>query len=190
MLEEFIQICKDNNYVKPHVYQGQYNVVCRRIETTLFPILRANGMAFAAYRFGPGQATTINALLKYPWNCSPLAGGFLTGKLTSGSTDGTRFADGNVVGAFFKAQYDKPSMHTAIKNLETIIQPLGISGTEAALRWICFHSALGKADSVILGSSRIGHIEQNVKDIAKGPLPQSVVDALQSLWETVEEDAP
>lgn len=29
----------------------QYNLVCRRIETTLFPILRANGMVFAAFRF-------------------------------------------------------------------------------------------------------------------------------------------
>ena len=94
------------------------------------------------------------------------------------------------MGAFFKAQYDKPSMHTAIKNLETTLQPLGISGTEAALRWICFHSALGKADSVILGSSRIEQIEQNVKDIAKGLLPQNVVDALQSLWEAVQADAP
>ena len=53
MLEELIQICKDNNYVKPYVYQGQYNVICRRIETTLFPVLRANGMVFAAFRFGP-----------------------------------------------------------------------------------------------------------------------------------------
>lgn len=81
-------------------------------------------------------------------------------------------------------------MHTAINNLEAIIRPLGISGSEAALRWICFHSALEKGDNVILGSSRIAQIEQNVKDIAKGPLPQSAVDALQSLWEAVEKDAP
>lgn len=94
------------------------------------------------------------------------------------------------MGAFFEAQYDKPSMHAAIKKLEKTIQPLGISGTETALRWICFHSALEEADSVILGSSRIEQIEENVNDIAKGPLPQSVVDALQSLWDSVKDDAP
>ena len=95
------------------------------------------------------------------------------------------------MGAFYKRLYDKPSMHTALNNLQTkILEPLGISGAEAALRWIRFHSALGEADKVILGSSRIRQIVQNVKDIKKGPLPQSAVDALQNLWEAVENDAP
>lgn len=86
MLEELIQICKDNNYVKPCVYQGQYNVICRRIETTLFPVLRANGMVFAAFRFGPlaapfykgGPATILNALTKIPIhkNKAPLPAAF------------------------------------------------------------------------------------------------------------------
>lgn len=94
------------------------------------------------------------------------------------------------MGAYFKALYDKPSMHTSIQDLENVVKPLGISGIEAALRWICYHSALGEADSVILGSSRVGQIEQNVKDIAKGPLPQNVVDTLESIWDAVKEDSP
>lgn len=95
------------------------------------------------------------------------------------------------MGAFYKRLYDKPSMHTALNNLQaTILEPLGISSAEAALRWICFHSALGEADSVILGSSRIRQIVQNVRDIQKGPLPRNAIDALQNLWEAVENDAP
>ena len=93
------------------------------------------------------------------------------------------------MGDHFKALYDKPSMHTSIKNLENVIKPLGISGIEASLRWICYHSALGEADSVILGASRVGQIEQNVKDIAKGPLPQNVVDTIDSIWKTAGKDS-
>jgi aflatoxin B1 aldehyde reductase len=50
MLAEFLEICDKKGYVKPSVYQGQYNLVRREAETTLFPILRKHGMTFIAYR--------------------------------------------------------------------------------------------------------------------------------------------
>ena len=55
-----IQICKDESYPLPEVYQGLYNPINRRVEKELLPVLRSNGIAFVAY--------------------NPLAGGMLTGK--------------------------------------------------------------------------------------------------------------
>lgn len=50
MLSEFIEICDRNGYIKPSVYQGQYNLVCRGSEDTLFPTLRKHGIVFNAFR--------------------------------------------------------------------------------------------------------------------------------------------
>lgn len=49
-VQRYIDICEQKGYVKPSVYQGHYNLVVRRGETELFPLLRKNGMAFTAYR--------------------------------------------------------------------------------------------------------------------------------------------
>lgn len=58
-VEEIIQICEKEGYVKPTVYQGQYNALCRRGEKQLFPTLRANNMAFHAY--SPAAGGALNA---------------------------------------------------------------------------------------------------------------------------------
>ncbi|KAJ7701488.1 NADP-dependent oxidoreductase domain-containing protein [Mycena rosella] len=158
MLSSFIEICEREGFVKPTVYQGQYNLVCRGSEDTLFPMLRRHGISINAY--------------------SPLAGGFLTGQLTAGTTEGTRFADGNLMGQSFKAQYDKAEMHAAINDLGNIIRAQGISSIEASLRWVCFHSALHPEDGVILGASSTAQLAQNVAWIEKGALPEKVIAAM------------
>lgn len=48
--EERMQISEDKRYVKPTVYQGQYNLLCRRPEQDLIPTLRKYGMVYNAYR--------------------------------------------------------------------------------------------------------------------------------------------
>ena len=95
-----------------------------------------------------------------------------------------------VADGFLTRPYKKPSMRAAIRNLNSVLEPLGIGGSEAALRWIYFHSALGEADHVILDSTLMEHIEQNLRDIVKGPLPESVIKELQSLWKAAEKFAP
>ncbi|KAJ5763866.1 hypothetical protein N7533_002547 [Penicillium manginii] len=57
-VEEVIRVAKENNFVLPTVYQGNYNAVARRTETEIMPTLRKNNISFYAY--------------------SPIAGGFLT----------------------------------------------------------------------------------------------------------------
>ncbi|KAI0882023.1 Aldo/keto reductase [Annulohypoxylon maeteangense] len=165
LLDEFIKICDQNGYVKPTVYQGQYNLVCRDIERTLFPTLRKHGMVFNAY--------------------SPLAGGFLNGKLTAGDTEGTRFDAGNVMGQHYRAQYDKKEMHDGIEYLTNILDEMGISKVEASLRWISYHSSLGSDDGIILGASKLSQLSQNVEAIAKGPLDEKVVSAMDKMWQSI-----
>lgn len=49
---------------------------------------------------------------------------------------------------------------------------------EVALRWMQHHSELDTkkhGDGVIIGASSLGHIEQNLVDFEKGPLPEEVV---------------
>ncbi|KAJ7451673.1 NADP-dependent oxidoreductase domain-containing protein [Mycena latifolia] len=165
LLVRFIEICEREGFVKPTVFQGQYNLVCRASEDALFPLLRKHGIAFNAY--------------------SPLAGGFLTGQLTAGKTDGTRFADGNIMGQYYKAQYDKAEMHDAVRALGDLLGARGISSVEASLRWVCWHSALRAEDGVIVGASSVAQLAQNVAWIEKGALPEEVVGAMDAIWREI-----
>lgn len=71
MVQEWLDIAKAKDYIKPTWFQGQYNLAVRNYEELLFPMLRKEGMHFAAY--------------------SPLGGGFLNGNLRKDKTTGTRF---------------------------------------------------------------------------------------------------
>ncbi|KAJ5089236.1 hypothetical protein N7532_007920 [Penicillium argentinense] len=113
---------------------------------------------------------------------TPLAGGFLTGRATRGDTEGTRYAPDDQITATLSPMYDKPAMHTAMSDLLDTIGPLEISGAEAYLRWLHYHSSLGAEDCVVLGASKIIQIVQNMTDVAKGPLPEVVVQKIDSLY--------
>ncbi|KAI1366309.1 Aldo/keto reductase [Xylaria arbuscula] len=162
MIEKYIAICEEKGYVKPTVYQGMYNLVCRDIEKTLFPTMRKHHIVFNAY--------------------SPLAGGFLNGKLSSGETEGTRFEAGNMMGQGYRMVYDKKEMHDAIQFLTTILVSKGISKVEASLRWVAYHSQLNETDGIILGASSLSQIVQNIDAIAKEPLNESIAAAIEEMW--------
>ncbi|KAF2141587.1 uncharacterized protein K452DRAFT_351175 [Aplosporella prunicola CBS 121167] len=161
MLQDFLTICDRHGFIKPSVYQGQYNVLCRDVEKDLLPILRRHGIAFVAF--------------------SPLAGGFLTGRLTTGDVAGTRFSDGNVMGQYLRVQYDRHEMHTAVKALQDALKREGIGNVEACLRWICWHSALREGDGIILGASRLEQLNKNCEAVKRGPLPESIVQVMDAL---------
>lgn len=135
------------------------------------PLLRKHHMYYIAY--------------------SPIAGGFLSGVFTQGTqVAGTRFEEGNKAGAFYKRMYDKPVMHEAIERLRKSCEGHGISLTDAALRWLCYHSALGDADGVILGASKEDQVQNNVTGISKGPLPEDIRALFEKTWKDVEAEAP
>lgn len=172
----------EKGFVKPSVYQGLYNLLSRQSEQSLLPLLRKHEIVFNAYRFvlffRVGLIFKANGM-----SSSPLAGGFLTGNATRGNVEGTRYAADSQIGRNLNAMYDKPDMHAAMTDLLDTIAPLQISGSEACLRWLYYHSILREGDGVILGASKMAQIVQNMNDIAKGPLPAEVVQKIGTLWE-------
>jgi aflatoxin B1 aldehyde reductase len=177
MVSEWLEVAAEKGYVKPAFYQGQYNLFCRVYEASLFPLLRSHNIGFIAF--------------------SPLAGGFLTGKLTfsKGAEDliGTRFevADGNYMGMGFRHWYDKDSMHTAMRRLSTACQAFGIVAKDAALRWLMYHAVLAEenGDGFIVGPSTLEQLEEYKRAADQGALPKDLVEELNGLWEGIQDDA-
>ena len=48
-----------------------------------------------------------------------------------------------------------------------------------------YHSGLEAKDGIILGASSVKHLEENLTDLEKGPLPESVVEAFDQAWDHV-----
>jgi aflatoxin B1 aldehyde reductase len=164
MLAEFIDICEHEGYVKPSVYQGAYNLIDRRHEGAVLSVVRKHGMQFVAH--------------------SPHASGFLHGALKTGQVEGTRFSEGNIM-SIDARRYDAAKYHEAIRYLDTMLEPHSILETELALRWVAFHSKLEPEDAIIFGSSKISQVKQNMEVIAKGPLLNDVVTAMNEVWNIV-----
>jgi aflatoxin B1 aldehyde reductase len=155
LVEEYIAVCREHGYVLPSVYQGQYNLLNREAETTLFPLLRREGIGFLAY--------------------SPLASGFLTAKEEKKGNPivGRLLGDLKVV--------------EAVERFKITLEGFGMEATEAALRWVVFHSGLGEGDAVTLGGSRESQVEDSVGIIERGPLDERVVMAVEKVWEDVKD---
>ncbi|KAI1335584.1 Aldo/keto reductase [Xylariaceae sp. FL0016] len=169
MLKDLIEICDKRGFVKPTVYQGQYNLVYRNLEKTIMPTLRQHDIAFNAF--------------------SPLAGGFLTGRVSAGQAEGSRFEEGSAFGSNYRDWYLNENMHKAIETLSGILEAESISKAEAALRWIAYHSELGPTDAIILGASRPSQVEETAKAIRQGHLPHDVVGAMNNLWYSFSSEA-
>lgn len=178
MLKQFVEIAEREGFVKPSVYQGQYNLLCRTYEDVLFPFIRENDIAFMAF--------------------SPLAQGMLTGKLTfADSPDqdlkGTRFdtAKDNIYGLNARRWYDKPSFHSAIRELKAFCEPHGIDTIDAAMRWLRHHSILDgtRGDGIIIGTKNKQQGDKCISGVQAGPLPLDLAEQINSLWSGVAEDA-
>lgn len=123
-------------------------------------------------------------------SCSPLAGGFLTGKVTFASDadlNRTRWKGDSAMGAYVNV-FDTPVMHEAIRKLDAACKaaepPLSLQ--EASLRWLVHHSGLQDGDAIILGAKRTHQLESNVEDARRGPLGDDVSKAVDALWASVD----
>ena len=134
----------------------------------MIPFLKKNNVHFAAF--------------------GPLAGGFLTGKLTPNADPktlvGTRFevADDNPFGKAARHWYDKPSMHLVNEKLKALSESSGVPMEGLALRWIAYHSALTPDDYVLLGASKPEQVAKATGHINSGPLDGTIVKQLNDLW--------
>ncbi|CAI7651457.1 unnamed protein product [Penicillium viridicatum] len=170
-IRAWMEIAVEENLIMPSVYQGQYNVFCRGYEDELFPVLREFGIAFEA--------------------TSPLAGGFLTGKLSYSPSpeqlEGTRFevGEGNMLGAVYRMWYDQPLYHQAMRALDNIGHRLGTTGAQCALRWLLFHSNLKDPDRIVIGPSTLKQLQDYVDARKAGPLPANAAGEISALWPTL-----
>ncbi|KAF7345492.1 Aflatoxin B1 aldehyde reductase member 3 [Mycena venus] len=167
---EIVGICKQHGYVLPSVYQGIYNAIHRDVELELFPALRKFGIAF--YEF------------------NPLAGGLLTDRYTSvdnKAEKGSRLDPDGMAGKAYRARYWKPVFFDALSEVRIVMAAHGLTMAEVALRWVSHHSLLRResGDAILIGGSNLQHIEANLIDLEKGPLPAEVLTALDEAWGAV-----
>lgn len=111
-----------------------------------------------------------------------LASGFLSGNFARGSAAGTPFGGDSPVSQFTRKLYADEKLHAAFFKLDECTKDVGITTTEAALRWACYHSALTPEDGTILGASKIAQLESNIASIGRGPPPKKVVDVSEGIW--------
>lgn len=62
-----------------------------------------------------------------------------------------------------------------------------MSFVQVALRWVSHHSLMSRehGDNILIGASSKAHLEENLTDLEKGPLPKEVVDILDQAWLSV-----
>ncbi|EPS39473.1 hypothetical protein H072_6653 [Dactylellina haptotyla CBS 200.50] len=166
-------ICDKNGWVKPSVYQGVYNCFGRSVEQELIPCLRKYGLSIYIF--------------------NPLAGGLLTGKHSRETTNseieaGSRFDEKKFLGKAARVRYWNDKFFDALDLVRPVAEKNGLTSAECALRWLVHHSALKKdlGDAIILGASSINHLESNLDDVEKGPLPEDVVKAIDAGWGAIQ----
>lgn len=173
-VEQFVQNAEKNGWIKPTVYQGVFNAITRSAEPELLPVLRKHNISF------------------YTFN--PLGGGLLVGTHTQEGKveEGSRFDPNRAQGQMYRKRYWNDHYFQAIEQLKPAAAKHNLTLAEIALRWEMHHSALKKehGDAVIIGASSTKHIEQNLLDFEKGPLPDDVVEAVDRAWELVKPNAP
>ncbi len=170
LVKEVCALCQSNGWVLPSVYEGLYNPLSRKIEFELADCL------------------SLFSIRLYSYN--PLAGGLLTEKYAD-------YYAQPVEGRFtfrpnYRERYWKESYFEAIRMLKEKSEKYGIGITEAALRWLAHSSILEteRGDGVIIGVSKLPHLDQNIVYLRKEALPDEVNEAFAAAWRMCEADAP
>ncbi|QRV86684.1 aldo/keto reductase family protein [Ceratobasidium sp. AG-Ba] len=169
---EVVILCRSNGWIQPTVYQGIYNALHRAVEPELLPCLRKFNIGFYLY--------------------NPLCGGWLTGRfktINDSAEPGSRF-DSNRTDSQtknYRDRYWREDYFRALEIVDKAAQAHKLTVAECALRWVNHHSMLKPEhnDAIIIGASSQHHIESNLVDLEKGPLPSTVVEALDEAWEVV-----
>merc|ERR1712093_359822 len=172
-VDDFCAIADKKGWIKPTAYQGIYNALHRSVEKELFPVLRKHGISF--YEF------------------NPLGGGIFTGQLKRDNEveKGSRFDPNTAQGKNYRQRYWRDEYFQALDLIEPVAKSNNLTLAEIALRWVSHHSLLSrdKGDNILIGASSVKHLESNLVDLEKGPLPQDVLDALDKAWDLVKEVA-
>ena len=163
------EMCIQNGWIRPTVYQGVYNAIHRTVEVELFPCLRHYGMSFYAF--------------------NPLAGGVLTSryhreKEESSIEPMSRFDRKTAQGRKYRGRFWNETIFDALDIVRGAAGRYNLNEAECALRWLVHHSKLEHAcgDAVIIGASNSEHLKENLEDLEKQALPDEVVVCLDKAW--------
>ena len=143
---------------RPVAAQQLYNLLARRIEEEYVEFASVTGLTTVVY--------------------NPLGGGLLTGRhsFDNDPAEG-RFGDSRLA-AMYKERYWNAAIFEAIQQLKVIAEKAGIPLTELALRWLVAKPATGP---ILLGGSKVEHLQSNIAAVAKGPLDADVVQACDDI---------
>jgi aryl-alcohol dehydrogenase-like predicted oxidoreductase len=139
---------------RPVVAQQLYNLLARRIEEEYVEYADVTGLITMVY--------------------NPLGGGLLTGRhsFTEAPAEG-RFGDSRLA-TMYRERYWNTQIFDAIGTLSSIADEAGLPLTELALRWLRSKPATGP---ILLGGSKVSHLQSNIDALGRGPLPDDLVAA-------------
>lgn len=168
LVSEAYNICKQRGWVLPTVCEGVYNPLSRHAERELNMVLDYYGMRFYAY--------------------NPLAGGLMTNKYKDKALKDGRFTNR----PNYQKRYWHDSYFEAIDKIKSVSEKHDINITEAAYRWLAYHSMLNpeRGDGIIIGASSNEQLSQNISYVNKGVLPDDVVRTIEDAWTVSKVDAP
>ena len=168
LVAEIYNICKQRGWVLPTVYEGLYNPLSRHAERELNKALDYYGMRFYAY--------------------NPLAGGLMTDKYKDKVIKEGRFINR----PNYQKRYWHDSYFNAIDKIKVVCEKHEINITEAAYRWLAYHSMLNpkRDDGIIIGASSSEQLIQNISYVNKGLLPDDAVKVIEDVWTVSKVDAP
>lgn len=161
-IAELNHLADDTGAPRPVVAQQVYNLLARRLEDEYAEFAAESGLVTMVY--------------------NPLGGGLLTGRHTFDDqpSDG-RFGDSRLA-TMYKQRYWNTAIFEAVERLTTLAGEVGLAMTEMALRWLVSKPASGP---ILLGASKIGHLESNIAAIEAGPLDDDVVSACDDIGATL-----
>lgn len=194
-----VGLCEKNGWIKPTAYQGIYNLIHRNVEPELFPCLRKLGLAFYLFnplvggfftgryerdatvekgsRFDPDRAQGKNCELLFDFS-------FLVNLKELSVLKSCLFLSPNL-NLTDRSRYWKEEYFSALDLVQPVADKYNLTLAEIALRWVSNHSLMSRehGDNVLIGASSAAHLEQNLIDLEKGPLPEEVVKVIDEAWQ-------
>lgn len=79
----------------------------------------------------------------------------------------------------------------ALAKWQEIAEEAGTSKAALAYRWVTYNSILKPeyGDGIIIGASKVQQLEETLKSLDQGPLPESIVTKINHIWELVKDEA-
>lgn len=152
---------------RPVVAQQVYNLLARRIEDEYAEFAAVTGLITMVY--------------------NPLGGGLLTGRhsFDADPAEG-RFGDSRLA-AMYKQRYWNTTVFDALSQLAVLADKAGLPMTELALRWLVSKPVAGP---LLLGGSKVSHLENNIAAIGAGPLDADLVAECDDIGATLRGTMP